>query len=61
MYSGMLGVERLGRALGVGGGEDLVVEDVAPVLHLALDALAAHDDDPLERARGRPSPHRRAA
>ena len=45
----MLGVERLGRAVRVGGREDLVVEDVAPVAHLAAGVLAAHDDDLLER------------
>ena len=44
----MLGIE-LGRRAGLGGGDDLVVEDVPPVLHLAGRPLAAHDDDLLER------------
>ena len=45
----MLGLQRLGRALGIGGREDLVVVDVAPLAHRARRALAAHDHDLLER------------
>ena len=49
MYKRMLGIERLGRALRIGRRADLVVEDVPPVAHLAGRALAANDDDLLER------------
>ena len=46
----MLGVQLLGRALGVGGVADLVVPDVAAVLHLARRRRCdLHDDDVLER------------
>ena len=44
----VLGVHRLGRALVGGRLDDLVVPDVAALLHLALGALGLHDDDVLE-------------
>ena len=37
----MLGVQRLGLALRIGAGQDLVVVDVAALLHLAWRTLAA--------------------
>ena len=45
----MLGVELLGRALVVGLLEDLVVPDVAAVLHLAVGVGSLDHDDVLER------------
>ena len=45
----VLGVELLGRALGVGRLADLVEPDVAAVLHLAVGVGVLDDDDVLER------------
>ena len=45
----MLGLHRLRRALRVGRLADLVVEDVAPLGHRAVDPGRAHDDDRLQR------------
>ena len=45
----MLGVELLGRALVGRLLHDVLVEDVAAILHLALDAGVLDDDDVLER------------
>ena len=47
----VLGVHRLGRALGLGGGDEVVVPVVAAVDHLDVVAAAAHDDDVLDRRR----------
>ena len=44
----MLGVELLGRALVVGLLDDLVVPDVASVLHLAVGVGVLDHDDVLE-------------
>jgi len=44
----MLGIERLRRAGGIGGGGDLVVVRRRGRLHLTRRAGAAHDDDRLE-------------
>ena len=45
----VLGLHRLGRALGVGRRHHLVVEDVAALGHRALDPGVADDDDLLQR------------
>ena len=50
----VLGLHRLGRALGVGRRQHLVVEDVAALAHRALDPGVADDDDRLQRARWSP-------
>ena len=44
----VLGVERLGRALVVGGFEHRVPPEVAPLLHRAVGARVLDDDDRLE-------------